>query len=1165
MAEHFFIKRSTGGLFALVIVLLFAISAHLHSCNNPTHDHVLQTKVSRGIENLRDDLSDVFGDLTYQSANASLIRRDDYSCGPGNPCSNGACCGVSGYCGYGPTYCGSGCSSNCDATAECGQYAKEPGQKCPLNTCCSQYGFCGTTTDFCTTKCQSNCVEHPTPPGGGSSTGILQNKVIGYYESWADTLACHRVAPTDLPLDALTHVNYAFAYIDPGSLQIVTMDAATEASLFSDTANLKIVKPDLKVFVSVGGWSFSDNGTATQPVYGDIAADSGKRQKFANNVVQFMRQYGFDGIDIDWEYPGAPDRGGKKQDTANYVLLMQTLKQTFDASGGDFGLSFTTPSSYWYLRWFDLPGLLKYADWTNLMTYDLHGIWDSSDPIGAIVQGHTNLTEIKLAAELFWRVNIPPSKIVMGFGFYGRSFTLASSSCTTPGCAFSGASNPGPCTQTGGYLAYYELESVLNNNPSIKPIHDEDAAVMYFVWNNNQWISYDNAATYKQKVDWANSVGLGGAMIWASDQDDDKYSAHAAFLGRTIKSTSSLRNLQLTDLANSNPVSVSQSLASFNGQQCKTYSGKCADLNDNAAMSAACGSGMTVVGWDDAGCGKKNHHYGKPVCCPTITAPKNCIWRGDNNGKGSSRDCSAQCWAGEVNMAGIMSSWGGGFTNDGNTNKCARGKKVFCCPDPGFSQLTSGCGYTGCGKNCGVGQTQLFEAGCFWGGTQKYCCPSPAPFSDCHWVTKTDSTGVDSDCANAVCAKDEIEILRSSSGSGATLCAYGRQQPACCKISKAPDPPAMCSSDLCQLPGVCTNDGTPGIAANKRDLAFVESVEHQALEKRGQDHYEAHIGPYVFILIAAVVNEISRLYAGPNNNLIIRRQYRLRPGSCIGPAIDIQIVAAGTNPPGLTGDQTEHPLEPQFAARFLETIVRGRLRGPNGPLPSPYVPPINADTIDRFWDHPLHGLGLRPAIGGPNGDRPSTAQERFMGAFGSVDWPEPLIPTDSQINGPKGALWGLNDPISLDTIGRQARAAVRADTPATANSLLQSVRIGFAIMEYMNDQDFISRFTLARNQVRTQLGYIETEFANEGIPVTGLQEWWDIALDDFMVQLQTRVRTFTDAAITAAFAPFNTQTAPNLGIYNQVITTLNNYNTRLQNGQGMTFDAQYFVNIQPPT
>lgn len=54
--------------------------------------------------------------------------------------------------------------------------------------------------------------------------------------------------------------------------------------------------------------SFSDNDTATQPLYGQIAADAGKRQRFANNVVHFMQQYGFDGLDIDWEYPAAPDR-----------------------------------------------------------------------------------------------------------------------------------------------------------------------------------------------------------------------------------------------------------------------------------------------------------------------------------------------------------------------------------------------------------------------------------------------------------------------------------------------------------------------------------------------------------------------------------------------------------------------------------------------------------------------------------------------------------------------------------------------------------------------------------------------------------------------------------------------------------------------------------------
>lgn len=75
----------------------------------------------------------------------SLLRRADYSCGPGNPCSNGACCGEGGFCGYGPTYCGAGCVSNCNAVAECGQFSSPAGKKCPLNTCCSEFGFCGTT------------------------------------------------------------------------------------------------------------------------------------------------------------------------------------------------------------------------------------------------------------------------------------------------------------------------------------------------------------------------------------------------------------------------------------------------------------------------------------------------------------------------------------------------------------------------------------------------------------------------------------------------------------------------------------------------------------------------------------------------------------------------------------------------------------------------------------------------------------------------------------------------------------------------------------------------------------------------------------------------------------------------------------------------------------
>lgn len=73
----------------------------------------------------------------------------------------------------------------------------------------------------------------------------------------------------------------------------------------------------------------------------------------------------------------------------------------------------------------------------------MHGVWDKHNPIGSIVQGHSNLTEIKASVELLWRNKVPPGKVVLGTGFYGRSFTLADPSCDKPGCIFSGAANKG--------------------------------------------------------------------------------------------------------------------------------------------------------------------------------------------------------------------------------------------------------------------------------------------------------------------------------------------------------------------------------------------------------------------------------------------------------------------------------------------------------------------------------------------------------------------------------------------------------------------------------------------------------------------------------------------------------------------------------------------------
>jgi chitinase len=164
-----------------------------------------------------------------------------------------------------------------------------------------------------------------------------------------------------------------------------------------------------------------------------------------------MNQYGFDGADIDWEYPGADDRGGVPEDGENFTLLLQEMRRAFQ---GRYLLTFTAPTSYWYMRHFDIKRSVAAVDWVNLMSYDLHGVWDRENPIGNQVLGHSNLTEIDLALDLLWRNDVPPDKVVLGTGFYGRTFELEDTGCWEPGCPFSGPGEAGECTGTAGFLSY---------------------------------------------------------------------------------------------------------------------------------------------------------------------------------------------------------------------------------------------------------------------------------------------------------------------------------------------------------------------------------------------------------------------------------------------------------------------------------------------------------------------------------------------------------------------------------------------------------------------------------------------------------------------------------------------------------------------------------------
>ncbi|KAI8244852.1 glycosyl hydrolase family 18 [Colletotrichum sp. SAR 10_96] len=436
------------------------------------------------------------------TATLSESGQGDYTCGPNKPCGNGACCGADGWCGYSPTYCGEGCQSNCDAKAECGEYAATPGQTCPLNVCWSEFGFCGTTTDFCTGGCQSNC-EQPKPNGAPSDK------------------PCGTMGPGEIPAHLLTHLFVSFGYIND-AFQVTNMDGI-DPGLYKSIGNVKARNPSLKIVIALGGWTFSDPGP-WQKVFPVMASTKENRAVFIRNLIGFLSEYGYDGVDFDWEYPGADDRGGSEGDGENYTALLTELREAINASGKDYIVTFTAPSSYWYLRHFDLKGMEAQVDWINLMSYDLHGVWDSSNPIGNQVLSHTNLTEIDHALDLLWRVGVEPSSVVLGLGFYGRSFELESASCWKPGCAFKGPGVAGRCSNTAGILSYSEIMEILHNTGATA-YHDEAAAAKYMVYAGNSWISFDDVTTFQAKIDYANSMGLAGIMIWAIDLDTGKLDA----------------------------------------------------------------------------------------------------------------------------------------------------------------------------------------------------------------------------------------------------------------------------------------------------------------------------------------------------------------------------------------------------------------------------------------------------------------------------------------------------------------------------------------------------------------------------------------------------------------------------------------------------------------
>ncbi|KAI0545346.1 hypothetical protein F4679DRAFT_561711 [Xylaria curta] len=436
-----------------------------------------------------------------------------------------------------------------DPTALCGPWVvgtKRPSNyddvgklnPCPLNACCDIWGQCGTTADFCTRSevdghpgtaqpgtngCVSNCgtdiVNNASPPS--------QYRRIGYFEGFNPDRICLRMDITQFDVGTFTHIHFAFATI--------TSDFKVSLSGVVKEQFDKMVKMDTKgtkKILSFGGWSFSTDYD-TAPIFAH-SVSAANRELFASNVVQFLKDHGLDGLDFDWEYPGATDIPGSvpgnPDDGANYLSFLQSVKSKLPSGKT---LSIAIPASYWYLRGFPVDKMAKVVDYFIYMTYDLHGQWDYGSKwanpgcaSGSCLRSHVNRTETRNALSMVTKAGARADQVVVGVSSYGRSFKMKDSSCTGPTCEFTGSrtvsnAEKGSCTDTAGYISDAELRRLIDGEELeeggvVRTWFDENSQSDILTWNGN-WVAWMNENTKTARIKWAKDLNFGGTSDWAVD------------------------------------------------------------------------------------------------------------------------------------------------------------------------------------------------------------------------------------------------------------------------------------------------------------------------------------------------------------------------------------------------------------------------------------------------------------------------------------------------------------------------------------------------------------------------------------------------------------------------------------------------------------------------
>lgn len=363
-------------------------------------------------------------------------------------------------------------------------------------------------------------------------------EIVGYYPNWQWYDRNKLVNPQTIDYAKYSVINYSFFAPQPdGSIKIT--DPWADKNLLLGPINWAVAPTGydssydfgnpayhqsgqkfseichthgVKLLPSIGGWTLSDNFSA-------IAADPAKRQVFANQCVDLIEAFGFDGIDLDWEYPGFADHGGTVNDITNFTLLLQDIRTSINAYGQSISKPMlltiavsADPTKMDDVQWTQVGALV---DKINLMSYDFFGAFDNftnhNSPLFAPAQGNPDFNAHAAIQRLTTQYNIPSSKINLGMAFYGRSQTTSG----TPNLFVNSTGSADLVTFSAdeGTPLYFNIllkQNLFNTH------WDNTAKVPYLTGNSglNTFLSYDDEQSIGLKAMYVIDHNLGGAIIW---------------------------------------------------------------------------------------------------------------------------------------------------------------------------------------------------------------------------------------------------------------------------------------------------------------------------------------------------------------------------------------------------------------------------------------------------------------------------------------------------------------------------------------------------------------------------------------------------------------------------------------------------------------------------